>query len=193
MEAANLTLVTGGRRSGKSRWAEELAGRRAPVTYLATAQAGDAEMARRIAEHRRRRDPAWRTVEEPWDVAAIVAGHREGSLLVECVTLWLTNLVVGLPGRPAVPDDEARRRVTGLIEAARTAAGPVIVVTNEVGAGVLPANALARRFADLLGEANQRLAAAAAAVYWCVAGIPLPLKGKGAGGGGRPLPIDPGA
>jgi adenosylcobinamide kinase/adenosylcobinamide-phosphate guanylyltransferase len=176
-----LTLVVGGARSGKSRLAEQLAAAHSAVTYLATAHAGDAEMARRIALHRRRRaeqTPGWRTVEEPWDVAATVAAHgaADGCVLLECLTLWVTSLMLGLPGRPALGDEEIGTQVERLIEVARAGPGRLIVVSNEVGCGIVPDNALARRFGDVLGEANQRLAAAAAEVYGCVAGIPLRIK-----------------
>jgi adenosylcobinamide kinase/adenosylcobinamide-phosphate guanylyltransferase len=199
---AQLTLVVGGVRSGKSRFAEQLASAHPPVTYLATAvpsppgqetEPGWEEMARRIEEHRRRRarySPPWRTAEEPWEVSAAVARHgASGCVLVECLTLWLTNLLVGLPGRPALGDEAILAEVSALAEAGRSAQGRVIVVSNEVGCGIMPVNALARRFGDLAGEANQRLAAAAAEVYGCLAGIPLPLKRTpDAGPPGGPAP-----
>jgi len=174
---AQLLLVLGGVRSGKSRWAETLAGSGPPVTYLATAQAGDAEMACRIARHRQRRPADWRTIEEPWAVPAVVATHAAGTVLVECLGLWLTNLLVGLDARPALTDDAIRQAGVELVQAAQQAAGRIIVVSNETGCGIMPLNALARRFGDLLGEANQELAAAAAEVWWCVAGIPQRIKG----------------
>ena len=176
-----LTLVVGGVRSGKSRLAEQLAAACPPVVYLATAQAGDAEMTERIRLHRQRRPAAWTTVEEPRDVAETVArlARSEGGagcILVECLPLWLTNLLVGLPGQDAREDGAILQEVQALAEAGRAAVGQVIVVSNEVGCGIMPVNALARRFGDLLGEANQRLAAAATAVYASVAGIPLRIK-----------------
>jgi adenosylcobinamide kinase/adenosylcobinamide-phosphate guanylyltransferase len=180
-----LVLVLGGVRSGKSRFAEQLAAAtRLPVTYLATAQAGDAEMARRIALHQERRSrlgPHWRTVEEPWDVpgavaAALRADPTNACVLVECVTLWLTNLLVGLPHQAALAEVEILAAVDRLAEAAGSGAGQVIVVSNEAGCGIMPANELARRFGDLLGEANQRLARAAGEVYVCWAGIPVRIK-----------------
>ncbi len=174
---ATLTLVLGGVRSGKSRWAEQLAAATPPVTYLATATAGDADMVRRIAEHRQRRPLAWRTVEEPCEVAPIVAAQKGGCLLLECLSLWLTNLLLGLPGTAALDDAGIRAKVEELIAAVESAAGQVVLVSSEVGCGLLPMDALARRFGDLLGESNQRLAAAAAEVYWCVAGIPVQIKG----------------
>jgi adenosylcobinamide kinase/adenosylcobinamide-phosphate guanylyltransferase len=182
---AQLTLIVGGARSGKSRFAEQLAAAAPPVTYLATACAwpDDAEMAERLARHRRRREtftPPWRTVEEPWRVAEAVAEHgRAGCVLVECVTLWVSNLLLGLPGRPGLSDEETLTAITALAEAGRQTPARVVVVSNEVGCGIVPENALARRFCDVLGEANQRLAAAAAEVYGCLAGIPLRWKPQG--------------
>jgi adenosylcobinamide kinase/adenosylcobinamide-phosphate guanylyltransferase len=174
---AQLTLILGGVRSGKSRFAEELAARHLPVIYLATAQAGDEEMAERIARHRHRRPPQWRTIEEPWDVAGVVAAQATtGCVLIECLTFWLTNQLLGLPGRPAREAATILAEVDALAVAAQQARGRVVVVSNEVGCGVVPANDLGRRFGDLLGEANQCLAAAATEVHVCVAGIPLRIK-----------------
>jgi adenosylcobinamide kinase/adenosylcobinamide-phosphate guanylyltransferase len=174
---AKLTLVVGGVRSGKSRWAEQLAARHAPVVYLATAQAGDPEMARRIDAHRGRRPAEWQTVEEPWNVVAALSRHgTAGCVLVECLPLWLTNLLVGLLGLPPRTDAEIVAEVAALADAATAVRSRVIVVSNEVGCGIMPANDLSRRFGDLLGEANQLLAAAATEVFGCVAGIPLRIK-----------------
>jgi adenosyl cobinamide kinase/adenosyl cobinamide phosphate guanylyltransferase len=177
---AQLTLVLGGVRSGKSRFAEQLAATHPPSIYLATAQPGDEEMAQRIARHRERRALQalpWQTVEEPWHVASAVASHgTAGCVLVECLTLWLTNRLIGLPGRPPTAEPGIRAEVAALAEAGQAAGARVIVVSNETGCGIMPANALARRFADLLGEANQKLASAAAEVHWCVAGIPVRIK-----------------
>jgi adenosylcobinamide kinase / adenosylcobinamide-phosphate guanylyltransferase len=197
---AALTLVLGGVRSGKSRQAEQIALAHPPVTYLATARAGDAEMAARIAEHQRRRAafvPAWSTVEEAWDIAAVVAAQRTGEpggvsprssgcLLLEDLGLWLTNLLLGLPGRQPCDDAEVRAEVARLLAALESVPGRVIVVSPEAGSGVVPVNALARRFTDLLGEANQRLAAAASEVFLCVAGIPVAIKHPGGGTGAAP-------
>ncbi len=174
---AQLTLVVGGVRSGKSRLAERLAAGRPPVTYLATARPDDAEMARRIAEHQDRRPADWKLIEEPWDLSRTVATHAPGGcLLLECLPLWLTNCLVGLPGRAPRDDAAILAEIDELAEVGREVNGWVVVVSSEVGCGILPANALARRFADLLGEANQRLAAVAADVYVCVAGIPMRVK-----------------
>ena len=188
LHMARLTLIVGGARSGKSRFAEQLAAGLAPVTYVATAlppdrlpgAAPDAEMAARIARHRQRRAalaPAWRTVEEPWDVPATVAAHGAGGgVLVECLTLWVSNLMLGVPGRAPMQDAEIITEVRRLTQAGQEVPARVIVVSNEVGCGIIPANALARRYGDLLGEANQIVAAAATEVYGCLAGIPLRWK-----------------
>ncbi|MCR4281604.1 MAG: bifunctional adenosylcobinamide kinase/adenosylcobinamide-phosphate guanylyltransferase [Bauldia sp.] len=170
-------LVIGGQRSGKSRYAEELviAGGLAPV-YLATGSAGDGEMGERIAAHRACRGEAWRTVEEPLDLAGALA--RESGpgfhVMVDCLTLWLTNLM----GAERDVDDETDRLVSALARVA----GPVVLVSNEVGSGIIPANALARRYADALGILNQRVAAAVDRVVLVTAGLPLTLKAEQAGG-----------
>ncbi len=180
---ARLTLIVGGVRSGKSRFAEQLACAHDPVTYLATAVPLDAstgqpdpEMALRIDRHRVRRaglGPRWQTVEEPWGVPAAITAHGgAGCVLVECLTLWLTNLLLGLPGHEALDDEAILTEVENLGRAGEEVPARVLVVSNEVGCGLIPANALARRFGDLLGEANQRLAALATEVYGCLAGIP---------------------
>jgi adenosylcobinamide kinase/adenosylcobinamide-phosphate guanylyltransferase len=174
---ARLTLILGGLRSGKSRLAEEMAAAAPPVTYLATALACDPEMAERIARHRHRRSPDWRTVEEPWNVVSVVAEHvKDGCVVLECLTLWLTNLMVGLPQRPAREHADILAEIDALIGATQAGAGRLIVVSNEVGCGVIPANDLGRRFVDVLGEANQKLAIAADEVFACWAGIPHRLK-----------------
>jgi adenosylcobinamide kinase/adenosylcobinamide-phosphate guanylyltransferase len=188
---AHLTLIVGGVRSGKSRFAEQLAAAHPPVTYLATARAflegtdADAEMVERIARHQQRRAAfahPWETNEEPWDVAGAIAAHGgTGCVLVECLTLWLTNLLVGGPGHPGLANVDILTEVDALAEAARRSPVRVIVVSNEVGLGIMPINALARRFGDLVGDANQRLAAVAAEVYGCMAGIPLRLKPQSSG------------
>ncbi len=174
---AHLVLVLGGTRSGKSRWAERLAAQVPPVTYLATAQAGDAEMADRIARHRARRPADWQTVEEPWDLARAVTEHgNRGTLLIDCLTLWLTNRLVGVPGHVEETDEAIDRAVSELVDTMARVSGRLVVVSNETGCGIMPVNALARRFGDLAGSANQQMAEAAAEVHWCVAGIPQRIK-----------------
>ena len=175
-----VTLILGGARSGKSRLAERLASEGpAPVVYVATAtfDPTDPEMVARIGRHRDRRPGSWSTREVPRDLeSALDELAGSGSIvLVDCATLWLSNLMLGLGGGPAL-DDEA---IFGLVSgAARASGGPTgtIWVSNEVGSGIVPENGLARRFADLQGRANQILAEAADRVYLSVAGLPLRLK-----------------
>jgi adenosylcobinamide kinase/adenosylcobinamide-phosphate guanylyltransferase len=167
-----LTLVLGGARSGKSCYAESLiAATPPPWVYVATAQALDAEMAERIAHHRKRRGDGWHTVEEPHDLEdAIDAAPAGAALLVDCLTLWLTNRML------AEADMEVE---THRLEAALARRnGLTVLVSNEVGSGIVPDNALARRFADLQGRLNQRLAARADRVVLVVAGLPLIVKGQ---------------
>jgi len=168
---AGLTLVLGGARSGKSRYAESLiAALPPPWVYLATAEARDAEMAKRIAAHRARREAGWQTVEAPHDLAgALRAAPTEAAVLVDCLTLWLSNRMV------AVADID--REIDTLESALASHDGPAVVVSNEVGAGIVPDNALARRFQDLQGILNQRIAAKASRVVFMVAGLPLQVKG----------------
>ncbi len=166
-----LTLILGGMRSGKSRCAERsvLESGRQPV-YIATAQALDDEMARRIAAHRKRRDARFRVVEEPLDLAGALQREcaPDHAVLVDCLTLWLTNLMVG--GR-AVEVELAR-----LLAALPDLPGPVVLVSNEVGQGVVPVGAMARAFVDHAGWLHQRIAERADAVVFMTAGIPQRLK-----------------
>jgi adenosyl cobinamide kinase/adenosyl cobinamide phosphate guanylyltransferase len=168
-----LTLVLGGARSGKSRYAEGLiaalpAPWTPPWTYLATAEAGDAEMAERIATHRQQRGPQWQTVEAPRSLAAALARQRV-PVLVDCLTLWLSNLLL------AEADIEAEIAQLEMTLAAMTT--PVVLVANEVGSGIVPDYPLGRRFRDWQGVLNQRMAARADHVVLIVAGLPLALKG----------------
>jgi adenosyl cobinamide kinase/adenosyl cobinamide phosphate guanylyltransferase len=172
--AAKLTLVLGGARSGKSRYAESLiaalpAPYRPPWAYVATAEALDTEMAERIAAHRARRGPQWHTIEAPRDLPAALASCQRMPILVDCLTLWLTNLMLG----DADIDSETAR----LEEALAAAEAPVVLVANEVGYGIVPDQPLGRRFRDLQGTLNQRMAAQADRVVLMVAGLPLALKG----------------
>jgi len=167
-----LTLVLGGARSGKSRYAESLITARAPPwIYLATAQAGDDEMVQRIAAHRARRNAGWQTIEAPHDLAgALDAAGARAPLLVDCVTLWLSNRML------AEADVDAE--VARLEDALARRIGAAVLVSNEVGYGIVPDNALARRFRDAQGRLNQRLAACADRVVLVVAGLPLVVKGS---------------
>jgi len=170
LTAAGLTLVLGGARSGKSRFAEEsVTALPAPWLYVATAEALDAEMRARIAEHRARRGAGWETAEVPLDLAAFLATVPAGRpVLVDCLTLWLSNLLL------AGGDVEgACDRLVAVLARPR---GPWVVVANEVGLGIVPDNALARGFRDAAGRLNQRVAAAADGVVLMVAGLPLRVK-----------------
>jgi adenosylcobinamide kinase/adenosylcobinamide-phosphate guanylyltransferase len=168
--AAFVTLVLGGARSGKSRYAERLIEAAPPPwQYVATAEPLDDEMRARIAEHRTRRPPQWRTIEAPRALAeALTAAPPGAAVLVDCLTLWLSNLM--LAGIAMAP--EADR----LEQALARRGGPTVLVANEVGSGIVPENALARRFRDEAGRLNQRLAARADRVVLLVAGIPLQVK-----------------
>ncbi len=169
-----LTLVLGGARSGKSTFAEQLmhAGCHHPL-YLATAESTDAEMAARIARHRARRGTAWDCHEEPLDLgqALTVAAPACDGVLVECLTTWLANVLVK-EGESAWPDRRA-----ALFDALARSARRVVLVSNEVGLGIVPATELGRTFRDLAGWLNQAVAAQADAVVFIAAGLPLWLKG----------------
>jgi adenosylcobinamide kinase/adenosylcobinamide-phosphate guanylyltransferase len=169
---APVTLVLGGARSGKSRYAECLIEDvEACGTYCATAEAGDAEMAQRIAAHRARRGSFWHTIEEPLALAPVIADESslDRPLLIDCLTLWLSNLL--LADRPIEGETAA------LCAALRLAAGPVVLVANEVGLGIVPETSLGRRFRDAAGGLNQQIAALADRVVLVAAGLPLVLKG----------------
>lgn len=171
---AQVTFITGGARSGKSRLAEELAIKHGePLLYIATAACGDREMAERIARHQERRGGAWQTIEEQYDLAGVIAGHDGWfkAILVDCVTLWLTNLLLKYEDKTVVLAEVKRTAAT--FAALKT---PLIFVSNEVGMGIVPDNPLSRTFCDLSGEANEILAAAAAEVYVTFSGLPLKLK-----------------
>ena len=165
-----LTLLTGGARSGKSTAAVQLAtSSDATVVYLATAQAGDAEMTDRIARHRADRPATWTTLESPRELAAALAStSAEATVIVDCLALWVTNLL-------DESDDEILARAGDVADLAAARPGTTIVVTNEVGSGIVPDNPLARRFRDVLGSVNQRFAAVADRSFLCVSGGLLAL------------------
>jgi len=170
-----LTLVTGGSRSGKSRYAQQQAelqpGR---LLYVATAEVGDAEMAERIALHRAARGERWQTLEEALQLStrlpAACAGY--GGVVVDCVTLWLSALYFHLGEQ----DEPVLEQVDLLLQGLAGVTTPVWLVSNELGSGIVPENRLARQFRDLAGSVNQRLAAAADAAWLVVSGLPLQLK-----------------
>jgi adenosylcobinamide kinase / adenosylcobinamide-phosphate guanylyltransferase len=168
--AARLTLVLGGARSGKSRYAESLiAAVPPPWIYVATAEAGDAEMAERIASHRARRGPDWHTIEAAYDLERVLTDRKSAPVLVDCLTLWLSNLMLA--------DGAVEEEMTRVEKALLQATAPKVVVANEVGYGIVPDHPLGRRFRDAQGIFNQRIAALADRVVLVVAGIPLAVKG----------------
>ena len=169
-----LTFVIGGARSGKSRYAEGLIAAlpppwQPPWAYIATAAVGDEEMATRIAAHRARRGADWKTVEAPSDLAAALAACGTTPILVDCLTLWLSNLMIS--------EADIDQEVQKLEKALADVAAPVVVVANEVGFGIVPSFPLGRRFRDQQGILNQRIAARADRVVLMVAGLPVPIKG----------------
>ena len=170
-----IILVLGGVRSGKSSYAQKLAEKRwTRPLYLATAEILDVEMTDRVARHRLNRGDRWQTVEEPLEVSRILAagtGNADG-ILVDCLTLWLTNVLLK-EGEAAIA---ARRQA--LVEALQNPHQDVILVSNEVGLGIVPESALGRIFRDQAGWLNQAVAAAADTVVFMAAGLPLLLKGK---------------
>lgn len=181
------TLVFGGARSGKSAYAENLAaGSSQNVVYVATAQAGDAEMTARIASHRQQRSHCgWRTVEEPLALGEAIAcwSRPETMLLVDCLTVWLSNLLfaenrdfpeVGEIAPPAIFLEQRE----GFLRALEQAKGDVVLVSNEVGMGIVPQGAVSRWFVDEAGRLNQAVAARCEQVVWVAAGLPLVLKGE---------------
>ena len=168
----SLIIIGGGSRSGKSRYALNLARNfGGPVAFVATARAEDDEMRDRIRSHREERGSEFTTFEEPFEVASLLIAEsgRFDTFVVDCLTLWLSNhLLAGA--------DDISQQCRRLIEAAVAVDARVLLVTNEVGCGIVPENALARRFRDLAGRLNQDAAAAAVEVYWMVFGIPLKVK-----------------
>lgn len=168
------TLILGGARSGKSRLAEKLAHESAlAVTYIATAQAQDAEMAARIEQHKASRPAHWNTVEEPLLLAHALKHHAAANrcVVVDCLTLWLTNLLL----HPS-PETFARER-TALLDALPGLPGNIILVSNETGMGIVPMGELTRRYSDEAGWLHQELASRCEQVLLTVAGLPLTLKG----------------
>ncbi|MBI5016688.1 MAG: bifunctional adenosylcobinamide kinase/adenosylcobinamide-phosphate guanylyltransferase [Deltaproteobacteria bacterium] len=169
-----IVFVTGGARSGKSRFAQTLVeGWQGPLLYIATGEARDAEMRGRIEKHRQDRGDRWGTLEEPLDLPRALEGAAAfGGALLDCLTLWTSNVIEAAGDEAPVFD----RRVAEFLSALEAHPGRLCLVTNEVGLGIVPENALARRFRDLAGRINQQVAARATEAYLVVAGLPLRLK-----------------
>ncbi|WP_304641155.1 bifunctional adenosylcobinamide kinase/adenosylcobinamide-phosphate guanylyltransferase [Pseudomonas sp.] len=170
-----LELILGGARSGKSRLAEERAlMSNLEVVYIATSQPQDTEMAERVAHHRARRPVTWGLVEEPLALAAVLQreAHSRRVLLVDCLTLWLTNLLLADEGK------YLKREIKALLEALPRLPGQVLLVSNETGMGVVPLGELTRRYVDEAGRLHQVLAGLSDRVTLCVAGLPMTLKGE---------------
>jgi adenosylcobinamide kinase/adenosylcobinamide-phosphate guanylyltransferase len=176
----HTTLVIGGCRSGKSSHALYLADRmgNARKIFLATCIPQDEEMQRRVSRHQAERGDGWIAVETPIFLGEAIQdiGPNADVLLVDCLTLWVSNLMMAQAEDPNTPEDFLAAGTSRLIESLRTAACPVILVTNEVGAGIVPDNPLARLYRDAVGKVNQRIAACADQVIWMVAGIPVKIK-----------------
>ncbi len=185
----HITLITGGAKSGKSAFAERLAQEHGSrLGYIATARAEDDEMRERIRRHQERRDHRWQTLEEPLRPSALIAAQSRQAafdvLLLDCLTVLITNILLDTPLHWEAPPDTALRalerqvmeEVEALAAAARGFQGRTILVANEVGFGIVPVSPLSRFFRDCAGRASQTLAARADAVYLVVAGLPLSLK-----------------
>lgn len=176
-DAKDITLVLGGVRSGKSRYAQHLAERAEHVIFIATAEVrSDREMKTKIERHRADRPDHWITVEEPIELGRSINAAPPSTeiILIDCLTLFASNLLERFGEQTTADHDEVKM----LCESLASAPWPVILVSNEVGSGVVPAYALGRRFRDLTGEINQRIAAQANNVFFMIAGLPLILKGE---------------
>lgn len=176
---ATSILITGGARSGKSRFAEEQTRTRGTrLCYLATAQPLDEEMTERIERHRLRRGNNWETIEEPLMIPQTLA-RLDGvydAILLDCITLWLSNLLLSFECDDPSAVEQILTHVRRLASTLRSLSTPIIIVTNEVGQGIVPESPLGRLYRDLAGQANQILATACSQVYVCISGIPLKLK-----------------
>lgn len=170
-----VTLVLGGVRSGKSRFALEIASRGRNVTFIATARASEEEMRRKIERHQSERPSHWRTREEPLHLGEVISSEQDASeaTIVDCLTLFAANLMEALGEDRAAIDAEIDAVCSALDRTDRR----IVLVSNEVGSGIVPEYAAGRQFRDLLGEINQRVAAVADNVVLMVAGLPLPIKG----------------
>ena len=169
-----VVVITGGARSGKSRFAQELARSGGEdVVFIATAAVRDEEMRKRIEGHRRARPPQWVTIEEEIDLVGAIEtrGGEPKTIIIDCITLWLSNLI-----ERGDEDERIRQQANRFNESLQRSPHCIILVTNEVGSGIVPDNPLARRFRDLAGEVNQILASSAQELYLMAAGVPLRLE-----------------
>ena len=172
-----LVFITGAARSGKSSFAERMAAETgSPVIYIATCVPGDEEMLERVARHQARRPANWRTVEEPLDPASVIrVNDGPGKVfLLDCITLLVLNLI--LDPKSGIAEDELLEKITELSQVSYNSAADVIMVSNEVGWGIVPGDPLSRMYRDVIGRANQALAAQADEAWFTVSGIPLELK-----------------
>jgi adenosylcobinamide kinase/adenosylcobinamide-phosphate guanylyltransferase len=186
-----LILILGGVRAGKSSFAHRLACELGgPVTFVATAEAGDEEMRRRIEEHKRGRPSSWRTLEASLQPsAALQQSALAGVVVLDCLTLLVSNLLLQ-DGDPSAAQQRVEQEVTRLLSVFAAGEASFIIVSNEVGMGVVPPYELGRVYRDLLGEANRRLAQAADRVYWMVAGLPVEIKASGLAGRGEGIGVE---
>jgi len=171
-----MIFITGGCRSGKSSYALDYANQHfSKKLYLATCEALDEEMAQRIEHHKKMRGPEWQTVEEPLEIVNKIRqyGNEVDVILLDCITLWLSNLLMWRRDDPEIMDEVSR-----LIDTVKQIPVSLIIVSNEVGMGIVPADPLSRRFRDLSGMANQKIVGVAETVIFMVSGIPFFLKGK---------------
>lgn len=171
MTLPSLTLVLGGAASGKSAYAEKAIQAVCPCpTYIATAQIFDEEMTQKVEQHQKMRGTNWTTIEEPLDIAtALKKAPQDIPVLIDCATLWLTNVILG--------DHDTKKQTASFLKAVTAFPAPVIIVSNEVGQGIVPDNALSRKFRNAQGRLNQEIATQADCVVAVMAGLPLALKG----------------
>ncbi len=178
-----ITLVIGGARSGKSTFAEKIACKRgsSQVIYLATAEAGDQEMAERIKKHQQSRPAAWQTVEEPYNLQkAFLSFPPEQVILLDCLTLFVSNLLLRYNNQSNTDlEEKINQELRGIIDITRKKDLDVIMVSNMVGSGLVPITESGRKFRDLAGRVNQLVASQSDEVYLCIAGLPLEIKEMG--------------
>lgn len=172
-----IILITGGARSGKSNFAVKLASQsKGKVAFIATAVAEDDEMKRRITLHKKSRPQEWTTVEEPLNLSkAIESVYDHDVIIIDCITLYLNNLI---SNDGTIDDEFMLLKIKKMIESAKRFHGTIIIISNELGMGIVPENRLAREFRDVAGKANQMIAESADKVYVCFSGIPVQIKGS---------------